>query len=197
MKSGAALCFSFCFGVAVMLGPVALGAQKAASSPAPAQLVMNVPAGNGCPIGMRAEHGTGSGLVMTRDDHGKQAVPPGKDHGYMAKEISQQIHLTLTNPLNRKIAAARVTARGLTARGRITKTLSTGDDGSNVTRTVDVKFSSADGRNVSADVTFPAFTVVNSIQMESITYADGSVWKLDDAQTCRVVPDPLMLVDAH
>ena len=47
---------------------------------------------------------------------------------------------------------------------------------------------------VTAQLTLPGFAGVSSIALDSVTYSDGSTWKMEAKSGCRVVPDPLLLV---
>ena len=49
---------------------------------------------------------------------------------------------------------------------------------------------------MSADLVLPGFSSVTFVQLKSITYKDGSSWKVDGQaeQACRVTPDPVMLI---
>jgi hypothetical protein len=40
----------------------------------------------------------------------------------------------------------------------------------------------------------PGLTAVVSIELMSVKYSDGSTWTPAQGKTCRVAPDPLMLV---
>ena len=48
---------------------------------------------------------------------------------------------------------------------------------------------------VSGDFRLPGFVSADRIDLQSITYEDGSTWKLAGKESCRVAPDPIMLVD--
>ena len=64
------------------------------------------------------------------------------------------------------------------------------------TKILTVSFSADDG-SASADVHVPGFTSVSSVELQQVTYADGSTWKMSSSSFCRVAPDPLMLVAEH
>ena len=40
----------------------------------------------------------------------------------------------------------------------------------------------------------PGFTSTRMVDLESVAYDDGSVWKLSGTGTCHVPPDMVMLV---
>jgi len=131
-----------------------------------------------CPVSLRAQQAAGGGTLAVDN-----ARPKGP---------AQRLHLILTNPDSRQVTGATVTVRGLTAKGRITQTLATPDDSSDAARTLTVRFSAGPGNAVSADLWAPGLTAVQMVELNSVTYADGSTWKLADSSVCRTVPDKLM-----
>jgi hypothetical protein len=140
---------------------------------------VNPPAGIGCPVRLRAQHRADGGLVN---------VDKGRPQG-----IAQALHLMLTNPDSRRMIAARVSVRGLSGRGHVTKGLS-GPDHTDVTRTLDVQLAQGPGQEVSGDLRVPGMTAVLSIDLNSVTFADGSTRSFAERGTCRVAPDPFMLI---
>jgi len=143
----------------------------------------------GCPLGFRAQRGSGSGLVVT---HG---FP---DHGPMTG-IAQQLHITFTNRRPSSIVGVTLTAHGLTAAFRMTPTVQSAaaPDSGTITRTVHLDLTLNPRANVSADLALAAFTSVTRIDLVAIDYADGSNWHASPQQTCHVEPDGLMLVASH
>ena len=165
-------------------------AQSSAPSAAPAQPSSNIvlaiaPPGAGCPVSMHALQGSGSGLLRTRNQ------PP-------VNGFAQSIHLILGSwetgsRKTARVVSAKIVVQGYSGKARMEQASSeqTGDRN----RTIDVSFT-PEGKDVAADLLLPGFTAVSSIRLESITYSDGSTWKVGGEQACRVAPDPLMLVDA-
>ena len=169
------------------LAPFALFAQTLAPNPAgPVQTdaLYVAPWSNisGCPVSLRAEQ---MSSVNMRQVH--QAQP---------QAIGQRLHLTLTNPDSKQIVAATVMVRGFTFTPRMQNTVAkkAGNASSYATRSLDVTFLPQTGKAVSADVQVPGVTAAQSIDLVSLTYADGSGWKLAEGASCRIAPDPLMLV---
>ena len=141
-----------------------------------------------CPVRMRALQGTGQGLLAVRDTPRVEGP-------------SQTIHLILVNPQSKKYAGAKVAIRGLAPKGKIVNAApgSTGPSSAGpaeIIKTLDVTFSPEDDKSVVADLVLPGFSAVTFVQLKSVTYQDGSSWKLDEqvAGMCRVAPDPLMLI---
>jgi hypothetical protein len=197
---GRAMKLAACFAISASL----LGVMAAAQSKSTSEI---------CPVSMRALQGTGHGLVAVRDDH---KVPPTEcpldrvGTSANCPSSSQRIHLILVNPATKRYASARVFVRGLTPEGRIEHAdffvngLSessathqvTKVSSSEISKTLEVRFAPEDEKSMSADLVLPGFSSVTFVQLKSVTYQDGSSWKVDGQaeQACRVAPDPLMLI---
>jgi hypothetical protein len=146
--------------------------------------VVHLPA---CPVAMTARQGG-----LTQMIKAGQKPPEPQQYDPMPRP-SQQIHLILSGfGKDKTITSATVTARGLTSRGGVFRLSAIA--ASSLRRTMDVWFSPGEDGAVAADIDLPAFTSVSSLQLQSITYSDGSTWKVPDGRVCRVAPDPVMLI---
>lgn len=146
--------------------------------------VFTNPAISSCPVSMNARQSGSTNLV---------AVAPGQS---AVRDFAQQIHLTLGDRTAAKIVAATVTVHGLNARSRFLPAGNAGEGPSRITRTLNVSLSSEDRNQSAADLMLRGFTSVRFIDIDSLTYADGSTWKSGEG-VCRVAPDGLMLVGAR
>jgi hypothetical protein len=90
-----------------------------------------------------------------------------------------------------------VTVRGLTPKGRVTQALTDQDEASDAEKSMEIRFSAEPGKGASADVWVPGLSMVKSIDMQSVTFTDGSTWKLPAEKTCRTFPDPVMLISGR
>jgi hypothetical protein len=63
-----------------------------------------------------------------------------------------------------------------------------------LTTTVQVTLRPAGDGGYSGELTLSGFGYVKSVDLKSVTYADGSTWKVPDAGECSVKPDPLLLI---
>ncbi len=149
----------------------------------PSTFVINLP-GSSCPVGMRALQGSGGGLVAV---HGTQPQ----------QGPTQRIHLILNNPKAGRVVSARITVRGLSAKSRTVETLANQGSPSDMTRSLEARFSPDSADSVATDLLLAGFTAVNSIELRSVTYADGSTWTVAAEQACRVTPSPMMLVSGR
>jgi hypothetical protein len=109
------------------------------------------------------------------------------------KGLAQHLHLTATNPQARRIVAASVTVRGFANKARMVQTMTT-QDTSDAAKTMDVKFTSQPGKEVSAYLAVPGLSAVSVIELNSVTYSDGSTWKLASGSVCRSPIDGFMLI---
>ena len=192
---------------AVVFGSVTLLAQSPAPTPVQAAVpdqgrsfgqvttgsssvyVVPVPTALDCPVSMHAQQQGGLGILTARDDRGESRRRSG---------VAQHIRLILGSARNStQIVSAKVTARGTSPKGRMTPTVLNQDESSNARKTLVLTFKADGNAGVSANLVLPGFTSVTSISLDSLTYADGSIWTPPNGRGCRTAPDLLMLVDAR
>lgn len=133
-----------------------------------------------CPVTLHALQGTGGGLIAVHN--AKPVAGP-----------SQRIHLVLSDTPARALSA-KVIVRGLSGKNQVMRTLPNDSGKFDSTKTLDIRFFSEDDKSVAADLTLPGFTSVQSIELQSIRYEDGSTWTFAGREACHVAPDPFMLV---
>jgi hypothetical protein len=138
----------------------------------------------GCPVSLRAQHGATGGMLQA-----DKSRPNG---------LAQLLHLTLINPDSRQIVSARVRVHGVSGKARATQALSNADSGDpDIARNLVIQFSSAPGKTVTGDLWVPDMTAVLRIDLNSLTYADGSTRGFTAREACHVAPDLKMLVANH
>jgi len=178
---------------AILFGAAMLPAQTAASwgvagmegigNPPQTQTVITQlpPQSNACPVSVQARQAASWNRMEVGNDH-----PKGP---------AQRLHLTLVNPKPKQITGATVTVRGLTPKTRVTLTPMAVDSApSDAAKTLNVTFPDGTGKEVSADLWVPGLSAANSIDLTSVTYADGSTWKLAAGHTCHATIDGFMLI---
>jgi hypothetical protein len=175
----------------------------AAASDAPAGVyLVPGPQGAGCPVAMRAEHGGGGALVRTRQSRSNLVPEPAQP-----TPPYQQIRLILgpssvQSSAGARVVRARVTVRGTNGQWRSVPT-GMGEGSSTIAKTLDLSFSRADvgarGEDglVATEMTLAGFSSVKSINLDSLTYSDGTIWVPAQGKACRVAPDLLMLVSTR
>ncbi len=140
-------------------------------------------ANDGCPVTMHADHLADGSMVKTNNTH--------------PKGLGQWLNLSLTSRDAKRIAKATVTVNGLTPKERVTQALSNGAGPWDATQSLDVSFVAGPDHAAIARIWVPGMSAVMRIDLESMVYSDGSVWKIAEAQACRVRPDPLMLISGR
>ena len=99
----------------------------------------------------------------------------------------------MTNRLSRDIVSARITAHGFSGKWKVV-TLSDAPDAPDLAKTVDVVLDVKGNGHASRDLSLNHFTAVTSIDLNSVTYSDGSTWQTSAPGACSVTPDLVMLI---
>ena len=153
-------------------------------------IVVNAPQQLGsCPVSVRAQQSSAANLMQV-----DRSRPKG---------LAQLLHLTLANSGDNRVAKATVTVRGLLPKTRPTLTPMTRDsDPSDAARTIEATFPAATDaastdKIASADIWVPGLSAVYTVDLVSITYADGSTWTASTARSCRTPIDGMMLIGAR
>jgi hypothetical protein len=136
---------------------------------------LGVPA---CPAIFTAQHLSDGTMIRTGRNH-----PRG---------IGQSLHVTLNIHQG---ATATLAVHGFSNEGRATKAnLNSSPD---AVRTVTVYLASSQNSQAAGNLWAPELTAVSSIDLVSLSYDDGSNWSAPGGQTCRVTPDPMMLISGR
>ena len=152
----------------------------------------STPVGQGCPVDMRVRQQRGGATVAVDENGVKRRV------------FAQRLRLFLNDQrrdkAGQKIVSAAVTVHGTGTKARMQPLGSGSNDyfdlnSSSMVRTLKVDLAKWDEPGVSGDFLIPGFTSANRVDLEFVTYEDGSTWKLGKNDTCRVAPDPLMLIN--
>jgi hypothetical protein len=147
-----------------------------------------MPASNGCPVSMRAQQRGGGDLL---------SVNRSQDN--RSDTVAQRIHLVLENTAANlaRITGGRVTVHGTSAKPRSIVAGIAQDGMRDATKTFTLSFDIGENEAASANLLLRGFTSVQSVTLEAVTYADGSSWSPSSGKTCRVSPDPLVLVSGR
>jgi hypothetical protein len=137
-----------------------------------------------CPVAMSARQ-VGLGNIVAAK--ASQPVPSGP---------AQHLHLSLSSRKGNTIVAAQITVHGLNGKPMMLEVESSAANSVDASRRMSVSFDDATPSESGADLIAPNFTAVRFIELDSLTYADGSIWK-SNSGACRVEPDSLMLVSAR
>lgn len=178
MKYARALSLAFFFGSLSLIGQSPAGQEP--SHPAVLKLV---PLQNSCPIDMRVQQGT-NGMTVSVG----QSRPQG---------IAQLLHITMTNSKAVGVVAAQVTVHGFTAKGRVAPAEAVQSDPMQTTKTLNLDLRVGAKQDASTDLWVRAFTAVSFIDLDSVTFADGSSWHSSENAACHVALDGLMLISSR
>ncbi len=161
--------------------PVSLASAQTATTPATppktSDIVVLQASGQGCPVGFAARRAPDGGLVT---------VSP------RTKLQGQQYSLTFSPDSAHAITQARITLHGL-AGGRVipAKDISLGD----ASESFNLSPSFSGSRHLFQSTIYTKkLTGVQWVELNELTYADGSTWHESDTATCRVAPNGFMLV---
>ena len=180
------LCVSFAF----LLGSAALAAQTTVplkDHPGQATVIQAAPPSGACPVSLRAQQAPGGDRIVV--------------NGVLPTGTAQNLHLIVSAPGSRRVVAANVTVRGFSNKTRVLQTTQSGNSG-DAAKTLDVRFPvgpdpATSDKEISADLAVPGLTAVTVIDLNSVTYSDGSTWKLAAGSKCRSWIDGVMLVSGH
>ncbi len=174
--------------------PLVAQGQSGAASFGIAQGLTATPSVNrasSCPVDLRAQH-----LAYAAPLKAGEETPKG---------LGQKLQLSLGSAAARQIVKATITAHGirLNSNGHVWRT-APGQGASSdrnqqleAVQTLTIPFSRGADGIATADVWLPDFSAVEAIDLKSVVYTDGSTWSLADGATCRIAPDPFMLVSRH
>jgi hypothetical protein len=142
--------------------------------------------GADCPVGLKVNHGLFS---QKRETEYGPFSPPAP------KVQEQRIQLTMTNPSLREIVSAQITVYGFSDKWRAIP-LAGANDTPDLKKRVNLVLKVKGNDHASSDLSLNRFTSVAYVDLDSLTYADGAIWKASSPAACSVTPDPLMLVSA-
>jgi len=144
-----------------------------------------------CPVSMQARFNSAGEMIKVRKPGTPDPEPP--------RGPAQHVRVILGSREKNPIVSVRVTAYGLTARRRLDRSSDPMVKGpSDIRRTMDIAqfFSDKDG-TLFTDLVLPGFTAVNTVKLESITYADGTIHEFSSRNACSVPVNPMMLVSTR
>jgi hypothetical protein len=151
-------------------------------------IIVPLPPGLNCPLGVQAQHS--SGLTAK--------VPVGKNGDAIAKpEMGQHLQLMLNNLKGTAISSIRITVYGWSGKGHTMPAAGVDSSYATGSQTVELKANVGPRATATEDVWVNGLTSVSSIDLDEVNYADGLSWRSSEAQACRIVPDPEMLISSR
>jgi hypothetical protein len=140
-------------------------------------------AGADCPLDMQASHGAGVPISVPA---GNLTPGPTLDH---------RIHLTMINLRSHDIVSAQITAHGFSDKWKAID-LENSSQAPDIAKILEVVLDVKGMGRASSDLSLSRFTAVTAIDLNSITYKDGTTWHASSPGACSTIPDLIMLVAA-
>jgi hypothetical protein len=156
---------------ALLLSPAAILAQT--------NITLEDPVSQSCPVGVYAQHSPLGAVEQIRNS---------SDHHQLAYNI------TLRALDTRLIQQARITLLGLSGPQIIPAQNATSSP--NAIETFTLTPGASPKATFDSVVYAHKLTGVRFIQLDDVTYADGTQWHQTSGRTCRVAPNGLLLINA-
>jgi hypothetical protein len=134
---------------------------------------------SGCPVGFSASR-KATGQIMSRANDAKQAGP-----------ASQGLHLMLDHLTAPAIESIEITVYGVSSKARV---LPAGPALEDISKAFELRRSAGSNSLSDADVWMHNVGSLSSVDLISITYADGTTWHATENLKCRSVPSNFLLV---
>jgi hypothetical protein len=144
-----------------------------------------------CPVDLRLKHGPGLATSRSADGPSINGKPLS---GQVRIQDQQGIHLTLINLSPQSIVSAEMVVHGFSNKWRYVPLSGADPD---LARTVDVALNVQGNGQASRNLALSHFTAITAIDVNEITYADGSTWRASSPGACSASPDLFMLVNAE
>ena len=138
-----------------------------------------------CPVGLQVERS--GGLFAYKN---AKAVPADD----IAPGTEQWFDLRMTNFLPHEIVNAQITAHGFGYKWRVIPVSAATPD---IWKTVDVALDVKGNSSASRQLSFSHFSTIRTIDVNSVTYADGSSWHASSPGACSVAPSGFMRISAQ
>jgi len=155
-------------------------------------------AATNCPVAVKASLGFGGTSVLNAGPsiNGHPASQEPEGAAKPPVKAGSLLHLDVSNPSSRDIVGAKFTAHGFSRKWRIID-LSDPSNAPDLAKTVDVALDVRGKGHASSDLSLTNFTaIITTIDLDSITYADGSTWRASSPGSCSIVPSMVMRIAA-
>jgi hypothetical protein len=139
-----------------------------------------------CPVALKVE--PSSGLFAYENAKGLPAE-------HAAPSSEQWLDLTMINFLPHEVVSAQLTAHGFSSKWRVIPVSdATPPD---IWKTMDVALDVKGNGRASRELSFGHFSIIRTIDVNSVTYADGSTWHASSPGACSVAPSLIMRISAQ
>lgn len=171
------------FGIFILATGVPIVAQATWSPQSPMELRPD--AVRSCPINMHVGQGIGGAMLAVDENGVKRLV--------FAPRLRLFLNDLRSDKSSQRIVSAAVTVHGSNGKPTL-RPINSQTKPSDRELSLTVSLAEWGEPGVSGDFRLPGFISADRIDLQSITYEDGSIWKLSGGESCRVAPDPIMLV---
>jgi hypothetical protein len=138
-----------------------------------------------CPVGLQVEHSSGLFTYQSAKAGPADQVKPSSE---------QWLDLKMTNFSTREIVRAEITVHGLSYKQRLVPVSAPAPD---LWKTVEVALDVKGNGSGSSELSFGHFSNIRTVDLNSITYADGSTWHASSPGACSVAPGLIMRISAQ
>jgi hypothetical protein len=139
-----------------------------------------------CPVGLQVERS--AGLFAYKN----AKSGPADD---VASPLSEQrFDFKMINFLPHEIVNAEITAHGLSYEWRVMRVSAPTP---NIWKTMDVALDVKANSSASGELSFAHFSTISTIDVNSLTYADGSTWHASSPGACSVAPSLIMRISVQ
>jgi hypothetical protein len=182
-----------------VFGLFSITAQVSAQVSSQPTVLLAAPISTDCPVGIRAQpSATGGRIDVVVDTKVPEAAgtPGVVQMRPTVTRVSQRLHFLflLKNSGALGITGLEMTVHGTTAEGRVLPVASASGERGTIARKLSLKVTMAAGADTTKDVAFNGFTSMQLIDLDSVSYADGTSWHPSVGHTCSVEPSHLLLV---
>jgi hypothetical protein len=146
-----------------------------------------------CPMGLEVKHGPGLPMGMKADG----PAINGKGLNSSSQRIPLfGIQLAMTNLSPQSIVSAEFVVHGFSDKSRYIP-LAEASHAADLLTTVNVALDVKGNGHASHDLALSRFTAITAVDVDSITYADGSTWRASSPGACSASPDLFMPVSVE
>jgi hypothetical protein len=155
-------------------------------------------AGTNCPMGVEASLvslPSVSNAGPSINGQPTQRQGPSVDGQLFPQKVDYlQLHLDVSNPSSRDIVGAQFTVHGFSRKLRVIDP-SDPSNAPDLWRTVDVALDVQGKGHASSELSLTHFSaIITSIDLDSVTYADGTQWQAPSPEACSTIPNMVMRV---
>jgi hypothetical protein len=179
--------------VILLSNALLLGQQQVTKQDADSASLTHVgSAGTNCPIGVEA-----SLVSLPSVSNAGPSINGGVEGQLPGQKVTKdylQLHLDVSNPSSRDIVGAQFTVHGFSRKLRVIDP-SDPSNAPDLWRTVRVSLDVQGKGHASSELSLTHFTaIITSIDLDSVTYADGTQWQAPSPGACSTIPNIVMRI---